>query len=49
MIIQCSWCKRKMGEKPPIEDKRITHGICSECVNKLEEENYDRSNTKNKW
>ena len=29
----CSWCRQEgkvalMGEKPPLQDKRETHGIC---------------------
>jgi len=35
MLIICSWCKKKLGEKEPLEDKRETHGICSECYEKL--------------
>ena len=27
----CSWCGKSMGEKEPLEDKRITHGICGAC------------------
>lgn len=33
MRIVCSWCRREgkiavIGEKPPYEDQRETHGIC---------------------
>lgn len=33
MVIVCSWCKKDgrngvVGEKPPFEDRRHTHGIC---------------------
>lgn len=31
MIVMCSYCKRRIGEKEPLEDKRLTHGICGEC------------------
>ena len=34
MIIVCAWCKKRMGEKPPYEDKSETHGICQECLEK---------------
>ena len=27
----CSWCGIPMGEKEPLEDTRITHGICGAC------------------
>lgn len=31
MIVRCSWCGKKMGEKEPLGDKRVTHGICEKC------------------
>jgi len=31
MKIVCAWCGKDLGEKEPLEDKRITHGICEEC------------------
>lgn len=34
MKIQCAWCGKDMGEKPPYEDKSITHSICEECQKK---------------
>ncbi len=30
-IRACAWCKSVMGEKPPLEDKTISHGICFTC------------------
>ena len=35
MIIICAWCQRLLGKKEPVEDERITHGICLECQVKL--------------
>ena len=35
MIRQCSWCNRILGEKEPLEDKRITHTICEKCQEDL--------------
>lgn len=35
MIIQCAWCLRMSGNKVPLKDKRITHGICEECQRKM--------------
>ena len=35
MLIICSWCKKKLGEKEPLEDKKETHEICEECYEKL--------------
>jgi len=34
MIIKCAWCGKYMGEKPPYEDKSVTHTICAECREK---------------
>lgn len=34
MIIVCAWCKHILGEKPPLDDKAQTHGICEECIKK---------------
>lgn len=31
MIVECAWCGKYMGEKPPYEDKRVSHSICDEC------------------
>lgn len=31
MIRQCAWCLKMMGEVAPLQDKRITHGMCEEC------------------
>ena len=32
MEIQCAWCKKILGEKPPFGDKGITHSICEKCA-----------------
>lgn len=31
MIRFCSWCGANLGEKEPLDDKRVTHGICDPC------------------
>ena len=31
MIVICAWCGEVEGGKPPYEDKRVTHGICTKC------------------
>ncbi len=33
MIIQCSWCKIVMGEKPGPEGQ-VTHDVCRKCWKK---------------
>lgn len=32
MIIQCAWCKKKMGEIEPRESSAVSHGICPKCL-----------------
>jgi hypothetical protein len=32
MIRICAWCDTRMGEVPPLEDERATHGICPRCM-----------------
>lgn len=31
MKIICSWCKKDLGEKEPLGDSTISHGICDDC------------------
>ena len=38
MVRICSNCKKPLGEKEPLEDKDISHGLCPECAKELEEE-----------
>ena len=38
MIRICAWCKKKIGEKPPYEDRTETHGVCDKCLEKIREE-----------
>jgi len=35
MIIECSWCKKILGEKAPYEDKSVTNTICNDCFEKV--------------
>jgi PAS domain-containing protein len=27
----CSYCRTHLGDKPPLDDERVTHGMCPEC------------------
>lgn len=38
MILICAWCKAVQGEKEPLGDKRLTHGICTDCAEKIRQE-----------
>jgi hypothetical protein len=40
MITVCAWCQKYMGSKEPLYDPAVSHGICSECV---ERESLDDS------
>lgn len=35
MFIFCSWCAKAMGEKEPLNDRTITHGVCSLCQEEI--------------
>lgn len=32
MISVCMKCNAVMGEKEPLENKALTHGICLDCI-----------------
>lgn len=38
MKIICGWCKKDMGEKDPLEDKRISHAMCEICAATMQTE-----------
>lgn len=38
MKIVCAWCEKELGEKEPLEDKDITHGMCFRCFLKIRRE-----------
>jgi len=38
MIRICCDCKKYLGEKEPLEDERITHGYCPECLERTRQE-----------
>ncbi|NOZ64747.1 MAG: hypothetical protein GXO71_07505 [Caldiserica bacterium] len=48
MIIQCAWCKEIVGEKEPLQDKRVTSTICPECFKKLKKEIEERKRKEKK-
>lgn len=39
MIIECAWCKKKLGEKAPLKDPAVTHSICNACMRKAVNKN----------
>jgi len=34
MKVKCAWCGRDMGEKPPYDNKEVSHTICADCLKK---------------
>jgi hypothetical protein len=34
----CADCKKYLGEKEPLEDKSVTHGLCDECIEKVKKQ-----------
>ena len=34
----CSWCGKDMGEKEPLDNEEVSHGICGGCLEKVQEE-----------
>ena len=38
MLCFCSWCNKALGEKAPLSDRSITHGMCENCRRKVEGE-----------
>lgn len=34
MKIECAWCGKAMGETGESGEKRMSHGICQECLDK---------------
>ncbi len=46
MIRICMWCQKIMGEKEPIEDISLTHGICEECAEEIKKKRLQRKKEK---
>ena len=38
MKVICSYCRKKIGEKEPINDDSVSHGMCQECYDYYEEQ-----------
>jgi len=36
IILVCAWCKKVLGKKENPEPDIVSHGICKDCVKKLE-------------
>ena len=32
MVTVCAWCQKYMGSKEPLHYPAVTHGICSDCL-----------------
>lgn len=42
MKIICSWCKKLIGEKEPIDDPSETHAKCAQCLKKQADESRQK-------
>jgi hypothetical protein len=38
MLRQCAWCGQSLGMAEPLDDPRVTHGICLACAEHVLEE-----------
>ena len=38
MIVICAWCDKDLGDKEPLGNNDISHGICKECAKVLKAE-----------
>ena len=38
MLIKCGWCGKDLGTKEPTKDTSTSHGICEECIKRIEKE-----------
>jgi hypothetical protein len=41
--IVCSWCKKQVGVKEPMEDTRISHTICEDCVELFKDDLHEQA------
>jgi hypothetical protein len=32
MVTVCAWCQKYMGSMEPLHEPAVSHGICSDCV-----------------
>ncbi len=46
MIRICTWCDSYMGEKEPLEDTSLTHGICELCAEEMKKKRIARQKEK---
>jgi hypothetical protein len=46
MNVECAWCGKSLGEKEPLSNKNVTHGICEDCFNLEIPEIYKQLATK---
>jgi len=38
MKVVCAWCDKDQGEKEPLDDPTVTHGICDPCAERVAED-----------
>lgn len=35
MQVICAWCNKDLGQKEPLEETKVSHGICPICMESL--------------
>jgi hypothetical protein len=38
MIVMCAWCNSHQGQKEPLENTAVTHGMCDNCFREMSQE-----------
>ena len=38
MKVICSYCRKKIGEKEPLDDDNVSHGMCEDCYEYYQEQ-----------
>lgn len=51
MKVICAWCRKDMGEKEPLEEKIISHGMCEDCRRKVmrEKDEFFKHYSEREW
>lgn len=34
----CAWCEKRLPDVEPLDDERLTHGMCEKCAKRIKEE-----------
>lgn len=48
MILRCGWCNKFMGYKEPMDNTKVSHGICPRCYQKVMKEMGEKNKERNR-